>query len=303
MKVGDINFKSNVFLAPLAGITDLSFRMRCLSYGAGLVVIPMINANAVVRGNNATYGLLKTIPEETPKSVQLFGSRVDVIKEAAKKVVEMTKCDMIDFNMGCPDRLIIGQGSGAALLKRPGKIKEIVSGLKSVVDVPVSIKIRIGGSEKSINAIKNAKIIEEAGADMLTVHGRTVAQGYSGKADWEMIKQVKESVSIPVVGNGDIWDYADVASMIEKSGVDAVMIGRGALGRPWIFSGERKDALYELEKYLDNVEKYGDFNFHRVKQHALYFTKGIEGSTEIRRKITQTSSVSDIRDIFSTIKK
>lgn len=291
---------SKVFLAPLAGITDVAFRLRCLHYGAGLVVIPMVNANAIVRKNKATFDLLKTAKEEKPKAVQLFGSKIDVIKHAAKEVVQQTGADILDFNMGCPDTDIIRQGAGAALLRRPAKIKEIVETLKSAVNVPVSVKIRIGGSEKSINALKNSSVIEDAGADMIIVHGRTVKQGYSGKADWNMIKKVKDNVSIPVVANGDVWDEESAKALFDATRADFIMLGRGAMGRPWIFekinhflkTGMKSDKSYD---HIDEFEEYKKLAFRfdltkesKLRQQAANFTKGIEGARKLRDEIMRS---------------
>lgn len=304
---------SKVFLAPLAGLTDLSFRLQCQSYGAGLVVTPMINCNAIVRANKATIKLLKTIPDEKPKAVQLFGSKTDVIAKAVKIVREHTNCDIIDFNMGCPDKNIISQGAGAALLKRPTKIIEIVKTLKRSVDVPVSIKIRLGGSEKSLNYLQNSKIIQEAGADFLGVHARTIAQGYSGKANWDAIREIKQNLTIPVIGNGDIWDEESAKKMFEYTGCDYIMVGRGALGKPYIFeqinhylsTGNKLNKIYDFKKlffdYLETAKKYNDLEYTRLKQHAMFFTKGIDNSTEIRKKITHIKDMTYLIEFFKKL--
>lgn len=300
-----MEFKSRYFLAPLAGITDIAFRMQCLRYGAGLVVIPMINCNALCRSNRATIGLLKTIPEEKPKAIQLFGTKLDIIEKAAKIAVKETNCNMIDFNMGCPDKNVLSQGAGGALLKRPEKITAIVKTLKNAVDVPISIKIRIGGSEKSINALHNAKIIEDVGADMIIIHGRTVSQGYSGKADWDMIKKIKEIVKIPVVGNGDVWDKKSADEMFQYTGCDYIMVGRGALGQPWIFeelNGTKNNGCHSQKQgfkdYLTLANKYDNMNNGRIKQHAMYFTKGLSNGVSIRRKISQIKNYDELLSLF-----
>ena len=277
-----MKFKSKVFLAPMSGITDIAFRLRCLKYGAGLVTIPMINVNAIARSNKAAINLLTTIPKEQPKAVQLFGTKIDLIKKAAKIAYETTNCDILDFNMGCATDLILNQGVGAALLKRPKKIKEIVEALRASVNIPISVKIRIGGSNKSINAIKNAKIIEKAGADMIIVHGRTVDQLYSGKANWDIIREVKENVSIPVVGNGDVFDEYSADRMLKETKCDYVMIGRKAIGEPYIFekinyfleNGKILKKEYnqkeEFEEYLKLAKKY-DVRPGKIKQQVMRF--------------------------------
>ena len=266
----------------MSGITDLAFRLRCLDYGVGLVTMPMINVNAIARSNKATINLLATIPEEKPKAVQLFGTKTDLIKQAAKIAYKKTDCDMIDFNMGCSKHVILDQGAGAALLKRPEKIKEIVEALRSAVDIPISVKIRIGGSDRTINAVKNARIIEKAGADMIIVHGRTVEQGYSGKANWNIIREVKQNVSIPVVGNGDVFDEDTADRMFKETKCDYVMVGRRSIGKPYIFEkinyfldnrGILKkvyDQKEEFEKYLILAKKY-NVRPGKIKQQSIYF--------------------------------
>ena len=315
MKLGkiSIDFPSRVFLAPISGFTDLPFRMQCLKYGAGLVVVPLVNAKAITGKTKAALNVLKTTGKEHPLAVQLFGTDIGLIKKAVKIAREETNCDMIDFNMGCPEKKILSQKAGAALLRRPAKIKEIVEALKSSSDVPVSIKIRIGGSLRSLNALRNAQIIEKAGADMLIVHGRTIMQGYSGKSCLNIIKEIKENVSLPVVGNGDVWNEGDAKKMLEFTKCDAIMVGRGALGKPHLFeklnyyldNGRAINREYgqisEFFEYLGLCKKFNETNFPRIKKHAISFTRGIINGTPIRKRISESSSVAQINEIMNSI--
>jgi len=291
-----INVKRRIFLAPMSKITDLAFRLMSLSYGAGLVTIPMISSAAVSRNNKTAFQLLKTIPEEKPKAIQLFGAKIEEIKKAAKIAVEKTNCDMIDFNMGCPMRKITIQGAGSALLNKPEHIKKIITALKSSVDIPISIKIRTGITEKQTNAVKIAKIIEKAGADMLTIHGRTVKQKYSGKADWNIIKQVKESVTIPVVGSGDISSIQEAKEKLKLC--DAVMIGRAAIGKPYIFSKETKNPIQEFFNYHKLAKRFNQDKFVNIKKQALFFTKGMNNSRSIRVNMTKAKNFSELKSIL-----
>ena len=225
--------KSDVFLAPMAGVTDVAFRLLCKKYGAGLTFTEMISANALARGNQATIRMIDVVDEEKPRVIQLFGQRIEELVKAAKFCE--TRCEIIDINFGCPASKIVKQGAGSALLERPKKIEEIVSAIVSEVKVPVSCKIRLGIKKTKINVVRVARACEISGAAMVTLHARTQKQGYTGKADWDWIKEVKDVVKIPVVGNGDVFSVEDYIRMKEKTGCDYVMIGRGAIGNPFIF--------------------------------------------------------------------
>jgi len=312
MKIGNLTLNGKVFLAPMAGVNDLAFRLLCRKYGSALNFTEMINVNAVQRKNKATLRMAETSEEEKPVSIQLFGSRVDAVKESIKILEndypEEIRPDAFDFNFGCPVQRVMKQGAGCALLKRPAKVGEIISAMRAATDLPVSGKIRLGITPSSANHLKTAKIIEESGADMLIVHARYQNQGYSGNAYWEKIKEIKEKVNIPVVGNGDVWDGKAAKDMIEKTGCDYVMVGRGCMGNPFIFKqinhyfdkGEELPQKDKLELFLEYVELVKKFpvKFSVVKEHAMCFTKGIKNSTRLRDGIRISKDINDICEIF-----
>ena len=234
-KIGNVEIKNHIVLAPMAGISNSAFRRIAKEMGVGLVVAEMVSDKAIYFGSQKTIDMLYMKEEERPISQQIFGSDKESFVYAAKYILENMKPDIIDINMGCPvPKVATRAQAGSALLKNPDKVYEIVKAVVEAVDIPVTVKIRSGWDEKSINAVKIAKVIEKAGASAITVHPRTRAQGYSGKADWNIIKQVKENVKIPVIGNGDIKTCYDAKRMLEETKCDAVMIGRGVLGNPWL---------------------------------------------------------------------
>ncbi len=303
--------KGKAFLAPMAGVNDIAYRVLCHKYGSALNFTEMINVNAVERGNKATLRMAQTSVDESPVALQLFGTRIDAIKKSIKLLeneFDYISPDMFDFNFGCPVRKVMNQGAGCALLKRPAKMGEIISTMRDSTDLPVSGKIRLGITPKSANYLKTAKIIEKNGADMLSVHARYQSQGYTGKADWDKIKEIKESVDIPVVGNGDIFKAEDAKRMIDETGCDFVMVGRGCLGNPFIFKQinafldngekiEQKDKFELFSEYLEIANKY-DIKMAIIKEHAMYFTKGLPGSAKLRDKIRITKDISAISEIF-----
>lgn len=246
-KIGDIEIKNPIVLAPMAGVSDSAFRRIAKEMGAGLVVAEMVSDKAIFYGSQKTIDMLYMQEEERPISQQIFGSDVESFVYAAKYIEKNMHPDIIDINMGCPvPKVATKAQAGSALLKNPNKVYEIVKAVVENVNVPVTVKIRSGWDEKSINAVEIAKIVEQAGASAITVHPRTRSQGYSGKANWDIIKQVKENVKIPVIGNGDIKTCYDAKRMLEETKCDAVMIGRGLLGNPWL--------IKECLDYLDNKE-------------------------------------------------
>jgi tRNA-dihydrouridine synthase B len=311
MRIGKLEIKPATALAPMAGVNDVAFRILCKRFGAGLVYTEMVNANAVFRGNKATLKKLVISAEERPVAVQLFAAKKEVLVEATKIVTDLG-ADIIDLNLGCPDIKVVRQGAGSALLKRPAKIEELISAMVSCTDVPITAKIRIG--LVSYEGLKTAKIVEKAGASAIAVHGRTVDQGYSGKADWDAIKEIKDNVSIPVIGNGDVFCAKDAISMIEHTKCDAVMIGRGAIGNPQIFSeiddllcGRRTDQISPEKKisiffeYHKLAQQYGVYNFPGTKRMAMYLTKGLHQSTNLRQKINAALTIEEIQRILTVL--
>lgn len=307
MKIGNLKLENNLVLAPMATITDVAFRVLCKRHGAGLVFTEMINANAISRGNKASFKLADTCEEEKPVGFQIFGTRIDAIKDSVKALDE--KADLIDLNLGCPVTQVLKQGAGAALLKRPAKIKEIIEAMVSSTEKPVTAKMRIGFKKDKEVTVKIAKIIEEAGASAITVHARTVGQGYSGKADWRFIKAVKEAVNIPVIGNGDVTNGKQAKAMLDQTNCDGIMIGRAARGDPAIFvrvkkyledgtimdmptKEEKKKIFFE---YLSLAEKFNLLSPHIVMQRAQEFTKSIRESRHLRERLNKARSIEDIK--------
>ena len=235
LNIGGVVVENGLVLAPMAGVTDLSFRRLCKEQGCGLVVTEMVSAKAILYKNRNTQELLRIRDEERPAAVQLFGSDAEIMGEIAG-VVSEGKCDLIDVNMGCPVPKIVNNGEGSALLREPKKVEAILTAMVKKSKKPVTVKIRKGFNDASVNAVEIAKIAEGCGAAAVAVHGRTREQFYSGKADWEIIRQVKEAVKIPVIGNGDVYGAKEAKAMLDLTGCDGVMIGRGAKGNPWIFS-------------------------------------------------------------------
>ena len=305
---------SKMIMAPMAGITDAAFRLLCRKYGAGMCFTEMISANALARMNRRTLEMIDTCEEERPVAMQLFGQNTDPIVKSAEYLKKEKLCDVIDFNLGCPASKIIKQGAGSALLERPNKVKEIVEGLVSV-GMPITVKTRLGIRKTKSNVLKIAKICEEAGVSAITVHARYQNQGYTGKADWNSIKLVKENVSVPVIGNGDVAKPEDAKRMLEETGCDYVMIGRAAMGNPYLFKqcndflekGEY-ERLGQIEKinlffeYLELAEKK-NLDFRNIKLQANYFTKGVFGGSVLRNEIGKAKKTEDIVKILERYKK
>lgn len=315
-KIGNVVIKNPVVLAPMAGYSNTSFRKIIKDMGAGLIFAEMVSDKALVYQNAKTLELLKMSEEERPIAQQIFGSDVESFVEAARIVESVMHPDIIDINMGCPvPKVAVSAQAGSALLKNPDKIKKIVSEVVKAVSVPVTVKIRLGWDESSINCVEVAKVIESAGASAITLHARTRAQGYSGKARWEYIKQVKESVSIPVIGNGDVKTCFDAKRMILETGCDAVMIGRGVLGNPWLI----RDCVEYLEsgsvpKPVSNQEKIEMMKRHfellkqdknekvallEIRSNILFYLKGMPGNKEMKTRICEAKSEEDIYSLLN----
>lgn len=315
-KIGNVEIKNQVVLAPMAGISNTAYRQIIKEMGAGLIFAEMVSDKALVYGSEKTFDLLKMSDMERPIAQQIFGSDVDSFVKAAKLVEDKMHPDIIDINMGCPvPKVAIKSQAGSALLKNPDKIKEIVSAVVKAVSVPVTVKIRSGWEANSVNAVEVAKVIEEAGASAITVHGRTRAQGYSGNADWNIIKQVKEMVSIPVIGNGDVTSAEKAKEMLDFTGCDAVMIGRGVLGNPWLIkecvsyleSGiipPKPSAREKIEMLKRHYQLLVDSTSEKqaileIRTHALWYIKGMPKSAYIKNEICKTKNSEDLFKILN----
>ena len=315
-KIGNVEIKNQVVLAPMAGISNTAYRQIIKEMGAGLIFAEMVSDKALVYGSEKTFDLLKMSDMERPIAQQIFGSDVDSFVKAAKLVEDKMHPDIIDINMGCPvPKVAIKSQAGSALLKNPDKIKEIVSAVVKAVNVPVTVKIRSGWDANSVNAVEVAKVIEEAGASAITVHGRTRAQGYSGNADWNIIKQVKEMVSIPVIGNGDVTSAEKAKEMLDLTGCDAVMIGRGVLGNPWLIkecvsyleSGiipPKPSAREKIEMLKRHYQLLVDSTSEKqaileIRTHALWYIKGMPKSAYIKNEICKTKNSEDLFKILN----
>jgi len=297
--------ESPAILSPMAGVTDVAFRTLCKRYGAGLTYTEFVSGTAIVKGYNKTLKMIETDNTEKPVAVQLFGNSIDDVVSAAKLIQD--KFDIIDVNCGCPAWKVIKTGAGSEMLRSPEKIAAFISKLVDAVNKPITVKIRAGIDENSINAVEVAKLIERAGAAAIAIHGRTQQQGYSGKADWEIIKKVKENVNIPVIGNGDVFTPEDFKEKLEFSNVDAIMIARGAIGNPFIFQQindylkkgfyEKDNRLLHFNEYLELALKY-NIDFSDIKRHAMSFTKTIQKGALFREKICMSSNLEQLKEII-----
>lgn len=308
MKIGKVNLKNNIFLAPMAGVTFNAFRLLCKDYGAGLCCAPIINENALLNNPKKVIDLL---PQERPVAAQLIGKDSIKLSKAAKILEPYT--DIIDLNCGCSRIKELNCGYGAALLRKPEKISKLVSKLVSAVSIPITVKLRLGFNQ--INILEVTKLISDAGASAVTVHARTAKQDYSAKADWFWIKKVKDSLIIPIIGNGDLFNAIDVKKMFDQTGCDAVMIGRGANGNPFIFSDSinyletgavpekhlAEEKVKAFMKFLQYYHAYRDYSLPEIKDHAFWFTKGLVNSKSLRDLILRSKTEDEIKALFQKL--
>lgn len=309
LKIGSVTLPNNLILAPMAGVTDLPFRLLCSRQGAGMCCMEMVSAKAILYQNKNTESLLEIHPEEGMLSLQLFGSDPKILSEMAKKI-EDRPFAVLDINMGCPVPKVVNNGEGSALMKNPQLVEQIVSAVVKAVDKPVTVKIRKGFDEAHVNAVEIAKIAEAAGAAAVAVHGRTREQYYAGTADWDIIAKVKEAVSIPVIGNGDVTDGASAAALLEQTGCDGVMVGRAARGNPWIFSQiaawledgtilprpdieeVKQTILYHAQLQLTTKGEYTAIR--EMRKHVSWYTSGYPNSARLRQVVNQTENYEEL---------
>ncbi len=317
LKIGDIEMKNQVVLAPMAGICNAAFRLTVKEFGAGLVCAEMVSDKGIILKNEKTMNMLYIDEREKPLSLQIFGGEKDTLVQAAKFVDENTNADIIDINMGCPVPKITKCDAGAKWLLDPNKIYEMVSAVTDVVKKPVTVKMRMGWDEDHIYAVKNAQAVERAGGKAVSLHGRTRVQMYEGKANWDIIREVKQSIGIPLIGNGDVMTPQDAKRMLEETGCDGVMIGRAALGNPWM--------IYRTVKYLESGELMGEptvrekidvcilhldrlislkgenVAVREMRKHAAWYLKGIKGNAKVRNGINECNTRADLVTLLTAL--
>ena len=312
-KIGNVEMENPFVLAPMAGVTDLPFRRLCKEQGAGLICMEMVSAKAISFHNKYTEALMEIAPEEHPVSMQLFGSEPELMAEVARSIEERP-FDILDINMGCPVPKVVNNGEGSALLKDPEKIVRIVKAVSSAISKPVTVKLRIGFENVPVDIVDIARRIEDAGAKAIAIHGRTRQQYYSGKADWDTIRRVKEAVSIPVIGNGDVDSPMKAEAMIRETGCDAVMVGRAVRGNPWIFrelnhyfaTGEllERPSVEEIREMIlrharAQIDLKGEFTgIREMRKHVAWYTSGMRHSAGLRRESNQISSYEELDELL-----
>ena len=313
LKIGNVILENNVILAPMAGVTDLPYRVLCREQGCGLVCMEMVSAKAVLYNNRNTKELLQVDERERPVSLQLFGSDPHILSDIAARLEE-GPYDIFDINMGCPVPKIVKNGEGSALMKDPALVEEILSAMVKAVKKPVTVKIRKGFDDASVNAVEIAKIAEACGVAAVAVHGRTREQFYSGKADWDIIRRVKEAVRIPVIGNGDVFTAEDAKRLVDKTGCDGIMVARGAKGNPWIFreiteylDTGRKPERPSVEELKEMILRHGRMmlefkgelaGMREMRKHVSWYTAGYPNSAALRNDINMVSSMEELEALI-----
>lgn len=316
LRIGNVTLENNLILAPMAGVTDLPFRLLCKEMGAGLLSMEMVSAKAILYKNKNTEALMEIDSRENPVALQLFGSDPDIISEIAKQI-EHRPFDILDINMGCPVPKVVNNGEGSALMKNPKLVHEIVSKTVKAIEKPVTVKIRKGFTDDTVNAVEIAKIAEDAGAAAIAVHGRTRQQYYSGEADWDIIRQVKEAVQIPVIGNGDVNSPQKAKALVEETGCDGIMVGRGARGNPWLFRQiltyletgvlEEKPPVEELREMIlrhaeMQVASKGEFTGMReMRKHVSWYTAGYRGASKLRGEVNQVETMDELKELVERL--
>ena len=313
LQIGNVTLENNLILAPMAGVTDLPFRVLCAEQGAGLVCMEMVSAKGIYYNNKNTEQLLAIDEREHPVSLQLFGSDPEIMSEMAKKIEERP-FDILDINMGCPVPKVVNNGDGSALMKNPVLAGKIIEKTARAIKKPVTVKIRKGFDDAHINAVEMAKVAEASGAAAIAVHGRTREQYYSGRADWDIIRQVKEAVKIPVIGNGDVFTPQDAKRLVDETGCDGIMVARGAKGNPWIFAqilhyfktGEHlpKPTAEEMVQMMLRHAKMqlafkGDYTgIREIRKHAAWYTAGYPNAARLRSAINEVESYEQLEELF-----